>query len=68
MTVNNPLMLLIAILTVGCVALVIRQSAILATRLDRLHWRILTTRDSLALLLDERARYGHRIAEYPDLP
>ena len=65
---NNPLMLLIAILTVGCVALVIRQSAILATRLDRLHWRILTTRDSLALLLDERARYGQRIAEYPDLP
>lgn len=65
---NNPLMLLIAILTVGCLAFVIRQSAILATRLDRLHWRILTTRDSLALLLDERARYGQRIAEYPDLP
>ena len=44
MTVNNPLILLIAILAVGCVALVIRQSAILATRLDRLHWRILTAR------------------------
>ena len=65
MTVNNTLVLILVVLAVTAVCLLIRQSAILATRLDRLHWRILTTRDSLELLLDERARYGERIADFP---
>ena len=62
---SNTLTLVLLALVLVALAFLVRQSAILATRLDRLHWRILTTRDSLALLLDERARYSERIADYP---
>lgn len=62
---SNTLILVLLVLVLVALAFLVRQSAILATRLDRLHWRILTTRDSLALLLDERARYSERIADYP---
>ena len=62
---SNTLTLVLLVLVLVALAFLVRQSAILATRLDRLHWRILTTRDSLALLLDERARYSERIADYP---
>ena len=62
---SNTLTFVLLTLVLVALAFLVRQSAILATRLDRLHWRILTTRDSLALLLDERARYSERIADYP---
>lgn len=61
----SPLVSVLAIVLLCALILVVRLSVVLATRLDRLHWRILSTRDSLDVLLGRRASEARVLASAP---